>query len=189
MQKIFFLLLFFCTSIAVAQKKRTITQRNFEELKLDSARAEQDLELAKLKLVHVEETVGRIASQKIMNFNKSGGGYINEDSVYETVKKQKKAHFEIAYKRIEKLQKHYDKVIAKYQFTKLHDSIIPNKFMPVIEKGAYISFNPMAVVEAQQGAIGLGVGYRVTKRIEFFAESSYLFKGLQTIDDNFKSLK
>jgi hypothetical protein len=58
-----------------------------------------------------------------------------------------------------------------------------NNHTPVLQKGLYLSFSPHALLEPQQGAVGLGVGYRFNKRIELWAEGSYLYKGINTEDE------
>ncbi|CAN5870857.1 hypothetical protein BH11BAC4_BH11BAC4_15560 [soil metagenome] len=63
-----------------------------------------------------------------------------------------------------------------------------NKHTPVLQKGVYISFNPHSLLEAEQGAVGVGVGYRVTRRIEVWTELNYLFRGFFHPDDEFRNL-
>ena len=52
-----------------------------------------------------------------------------------------------------------------------------SRHTPVIQKGFYISFNPHSIFEPEQGAVGLGVGYRISNRIEVWTEFNYLYKG------------
>ena len=52
-----------------------------------------------------------------------------------------------------------------------------SRHTPVIQKGFYLSFNPHSLFEPEQGAVGLGVGYRISKRIEVWTELNYLYKG------------
>ena len=51
-----------------------------------------------------------------------------------------------------------------------------SRHTPIIQKGFYISFNPHSIFEPEQGAVGLGVGYRISKRIEVWTELNYLYK-------------
>lgn len=60
---------------------------------------------------------------------------------------------------------------------------------PVLQKGWYLSFNPHSVLEPEQGAVGLGMGYRISKRIELWTELNYLYKGLFYDRDEFARLK
>ena len=64
-----------------------------------------------------------------------------------------------------------------------------NRHTPVIKKGLYLSFNPHALFEAEQGAASLGLGYRINKRIEIWAEASYLYKGFFQDPEKFRDLK
>lgn len=52
-----------------------------------------------------------------------------------------------------------------------------SRHTPVITKGLYLSFNPHSIFEPEQGAVGLGVGYRISNRIEVWTELNYLYKG------------
>jgi hypothetical protein len=60
---------------------------------------------------------------------------------------------------------------------------------PVIQKGFYLSFNPHSIIEPGQGAVGLGIGYRITKRIEIWTELNYLYKGFFQEGGNYDNLK
>ncbi len=64
-----------------------------------------------------------------------------------------------------------------------------NKYTPVLQKGFYLSFNPHSIFEPEQGAVGLGVGYRINKRFEIWNEINYLYKGFFQDPDDFKNLK
>jgi hypothetical protein len=64
-----------------------------------------------------------------------------------------------------------------------------NRHSPIVQKGVFISFNPHSILEPQQGAVGLGVGYRITNSFEVWTEGSYLYKGLGTSTFNFNNLK
>lgn len=59
---------------------------------------------------------------------------------------------------------------------------------PVYQKGLYFSFNPHAVFEPNQAAIGLGLGYRFNKHIEATTEFSYLFSSFLYGITRFKNL-
>lgn len=63
-----------------------------------------------------------------------------------------------------------------------------HKYTPVFQKGLYISFNPHSLLEPEQGGVGLGVGYRFTKRIEVWTELNYLFRGFYRADNDFTNL-
>ncbi len=52
-----------------------------------------------------------------------------------------------------------------------------SRHTPIIQKGLYLSFNPHSIFEPEQGAVGMGVGYRISKRIEVWTEVNYLYKG------------
>ena len=60
---------------------------------------------------------------------------------------------------------------------------------PVLQKGIYLSFNPHSVLEPEQGAVGLGAGYRINKRFEIWNEINYLYKGFFQDPDKFKNLQ
>ena len=62
-----------------------------------------------------------------------------------------------------------------------------NRHTPVIQKGVFLSFNPNALFEPEQGAVGIGIGYRFNKRIEVFGEASYLYPGVAA-DGGFDNL-
>lgn len=174
-----------------AQKKHGISQRNLDEQKKDLAKAQKGLEAAKLKLAKVQKTVTFIAQQKTEKLQKKTYSSVNKDSVYEAVKKQKMGHFKIAEKRVETWQKRFDKINSNYLLMVQKDSVIPDKhyFLPIIDKGFYVSFNPEAALEVQQGAIGLGAGYRLFTRLEIWAEASYLYRGIGSENSNFKNLQ
>jgi hypothetical protein len=61
-----------------------------------------------------------------------------------------------------------------------------NRHTPVITKGVYLSLNPYSVIEPQQGAVGLGIGYRFNKRIELHLQTEYLYRGV--LADNLHDL-
>jgi hypothetical protein len=63
-----------------------------------------------------------------------------------------------------------------------------NRHTPVLQKGWYLSFNPHSLLEAEQGAVGLGVGYRVSNRIELWTELNYLYKGFFQDPEYFNNL-
>ena len=191
MKKIFLILFLFIASGAFSQKKHKVPQRNFDELKNDLAKAEKELETAKLKLAKVRNKVTFSAQQKTEQLQKNTSGFVNKDSVYEIVKKQKMRHFKIAEKRVETWQSRVDKINSKYLLVVQRDTVIPTKhyFLPLIDKGFYLSFNPEAALEVQQGALGLGAGYRLFARLEIWAEASYLYRGIGSVNDNFKNLQ
>ena len=174
-----------------AQKKQGISQRNFDELKKDLVKAQKGLEAAKSKLVKVQNKVTLIAQQKTEQLNKNTSVFVNKDSVYEAVKKQKAGHFKIAEKRVEAWQRRFDKINSNYLLMIQRDSVIPDKhhFLPIIDKGFYVSFNPEAAFELQQGAVGVGAGFRLFARLEVWAEASYLYRGIGSENDNFKNLQ
>ena len=79
--------------------------------------------------------------------------------------------------------------VALLLFTCLHAAAQrKNRHTPIITEGAYLSFNPHGLVEPEQGAIGLGAGYRFNKRIEAWVEGSYLYNGIVSESD-FTGLK
>ncbi len=53
-----------------------------------------------------------------------------------------------------------------------------SRHTPVIQKGLYLSFNPNSIFEPEIGAVGLGIGYRVSNRVELWTELNYLYKGI-----------
>jgi hypothetical protein len=63
-----------------------------------------------------------------------------------------------------------------------------NRHTPVIQKGFYISFNPHSILEPEQGAVGIGVGYRFNKRFEIWNEFNYLYKGFFQDREDFRNL-
>ena len=63
------------------------------------------------------------------------------------------------------------------------------KSTPVLQKGLYISFNPHSILEPEEGAVGLGFGYRISKRFEIWSEVNYLYKGFITSPDKFRNLQ
>lgn len=48
---------------------------------------------------------------------------------------------------------------------------------PVLQKGWYISLNPHSFLEPEHGAVGLGIGCRISKRVELWTELNYLYRG------------
>jgi hypothetical protein len=64
-----------------------------------------------------------------------------------------------------------------------------SRHTPIIQKGFYLSFNPHSIFEPEQGAVGLGVGYRVSERIELWTEVNYLYKGIFQDRGDFDKLK
>jgi len=64
-----------------------------------------------------------------------------------------------------------------------------HRFSPIIQRGFYLTLNPYSPLEMDQGAAGLGLGYRVSKRMELWTEFSYLYKGLFYEGDDFSGLK
>ena len=63
-----------------------------------------------------------------------------------------------------------------------------NKHTPVLQKGLYLSFNPHSLLEPEQGGVGIGAGYRFTRRIEVWTEFNYLFRAFFHPDNDFKNL-
>jgi hypothetical protein len=61
------------------------------------------------------------------------------------------------------------------------------RYKHVETKGIYLSFNPHSILEPDQGAVGLGVGYRFNRRFEVFAEFDYLFQGFYDNSSDFSS--
>jgi hypothetical protein len=53
----------------------------------------------------------------------------------------------------------------------------PYRHSPVYQQGWYLSFNPHSVLEPRQGAVGLGLGYRISKQFELWEEINYLYRG------------
>lgn len=64
-----------------------------------------------------------------------------------------------------------------------------NRHTPVIRTGAYLSLNPYSPLEPEQGAAGLGIGYRFNKRFELFTEMNYLYRGAFMEDEKYWKLK
>lgn len=191
MKKLFFFFLLFVAVNINAQKKLTITERNFAELKSDLAKAQQGLNMAKKKLAKVENTCKLIAQKKVNQLEKKEQAVINFDSVLTKIKYEKRRNFEAANARVGRWQKRFDKFNNNYNTVLTNNAVVPNKhdFNPIMHNGAYITFNPIAIVELQQGAVGLGFGYRILKKAEIFAEASYLYKGFATLPENFKNLQ
>ncbi len=190
MKKILLIFLLPFSLLTQAQKKKTINQRNIDELKNDIIKAQKGLDMAKGKLTHVQKKCEFIALKKKEALQKSRG-VINADSLLNKIKEQKRKHFYLAEKRVERWQQRFDKLSANYNLVIKRDSIIPNKhnFTPTVQQGVYLSFNPAGMFEVQQGAVGLGLGYRVTKNLEFWAEGSYLYRGIGTEGENFRNLR
>lgn len=63
-----------------------------------------------------------------------------------------------------------------------------SRHTPIIQKGWYLSFNPHSLLEPEQGAVGLGIGFRLSNRIELWTEMSYLYKGIFQDPGNFDNL-
>ena len=64
-----------------------------------------------------------------------------------------------------------------------------NRHTPILQKGWYLTFNPHSLLEPEQGAVGLGIGYRLSNHIEIWTEMNYLYKGFfQDGIDYFKNL-
>lgn len=190
MKKLLLIFLLPVCLLAQAQKKYTINQRNIDELKSDLSKAKKGLEMAKGKLAYVQKKCELIA-QKKKGALQENGGVINADSLLNKIKEQKRRHFYLAQKRVERWQLRYDKLSTNYNLVVQRDSIISNRdnFIPTVQQGVYLSFNPAAMLEVQQGAVGLGLGYRVSKSLEFWAEGSYLYRGIGTEGENFKKLQ
>jgi len=64
-----------------------------------------------------------------------------------------------------------------------------NRHTPVIQKGFYLSLNPYSILEPEQGAAGIGIGYRFNKRIELFSELNCLYRGFFMEDEDYRKLK
>ncbi len=60
---------------------------------------------------------------------------------------------------------------------------------PVLQKGWYLSFNPHSILEPEQGAVGLGIGNRISKKVEVWTELNYLYKGFAYEGGRFINLK
>jgi hypothetical protein len=63
-----------------------------------------------------------------------------------------------------------------------------SRHTPIIQKGLYLSFNPHSILEAEQGAVGLGIGYRLSNHIEIWTELNYLYKGFFQDPEYFNNL-
>jgi len=64
-----------------------------------------------------------------------------------------------------------------------------NRHTPVIQKGIYLALNPYSVLEPEQGAAGLGIGYRFNRRLEVFTEMNFLYRGFFMEDEEYWKLK
>lgn len=64
-----------------------------------------------------------------------------------------------------------------------------SRHTPIIQKGFYLSFNPHSIIEPEQGGVGLGIGYRINKRIEVWTELNYLYKGFFQDPGDFDNMK
>ena len=190
MKKLLLIFLLPACLFTQAQKKKTINQRNIDELKNDITKAQKGLDMAKGKLAYVLKKCEFIAQKKKETLLKSGS-VINADSLLNKIKEQKRRHFYLAEQRVERWQRRYNKLNTNYNLVIQRDSIIPNRhnFIPALQKGVYVSFNPAGMFEVQQGAAGLGLGYRITKNLEFWAEGSYLYRGIGTEGENFRNLR
>jgi hypothetical protein len=60
---------------------------------------------------------------------------------------------------------------------------------PVIQKGFYLTFNPHSILEPEQGAVGLGIGNRISRKFEVWTEFNYLYKGVFYDGRDFTNLK
>ncbi|MEO7265044.1 MAG: hypothetical protein ABIW38_09035 [Ferruginibacter sp.] len=65
----------------------------------------------------------------------------------------------------------------------------PYRHSPLYQRGLYLSFNPHSIFEPQQGAVGIGAGYRINKRWEVWNELNYLYKGFLQDPNEFKNLQ
>lgn len=63
-----------------------------------------------------------------------------------------------------------------------------NKHTPILQKGWYLTFNPHSILEPEQGAVGLGIGYRLSNHIEVWTELNYLYKGIFQYPDYVNNL-
>lgn len=191
MKNILFAILLLSALNTFAQRKKTINQQNFDELVSDLNKAQKGLNKAKGQLDYLESNCRLIAQQKTEKARKNENRPIDEDSVLAQVKKQMQGHYKIAVSRITKRQNSFDKINDKYNRVLKNDSIVPNKLylQPLTQRGLYVSFNPLSIIEVQQGAVGLGIGYRISERVEIFTEASYLYTGFVTSGDNFKNLQ
>ena len=72
-----------------------------------------------------------------------------------------------------------------------HAAVKKTRQLPVVTKGFYLSFNLNSILEPEQGAVGLGAGYRFNKRFEAFSEINYLYQGFYDKSDerHFNNLK
>lgn len=189
MKKLLLVFVLFCASNANAQKKPTINQRNADELEADLRKAQKGLENAKRKLAHVESTCRLMARNKTIALQQNKGLFINQDSVYQKIKEQKDGHFKIAEHRVKKWQNRYDKINNKYSLVMKDYTIVPNRIevSTKTRTGLFLSFNPSALLEPLQSAVGLGIGYRVSQRVELWTEGSYLYSGNFTNTERFKN--
>lgn len=64
----------------------------------------------------------------------------------------------------------------------------PYRHSPVYQKGWYLSFNPHSIFEPEQGAIGVGAGYRINKRFEVWEEINYLYRGFLNDPTDYRNL-
>lgn len=190
MKKILFVFVLFCTSNANAQKKPTINQRNADELEADLHKAQKGLDNAKRKLAYVDSTCRNIAQKETEAKQKKSGIQISQDSVYQKIKEQKNGHFKIAENRVKKWQNRYDKISSKHSLVMKNYTIVPNRIEVSTKTRTvlFLSFNPSALLEPMQGAVGLGIGYRVSQRVELWAEGSYLYSGIFTKTESFENV-
>jgi Protein of unknown function (DUF3575) len=81
-----------------------------------------------------------------------------------------------------------------FLFSLLFTSVISNaqkktnRHTPILQKGWYLSFNPHSLLEPEEGAVGLGVGYRLSDQIEIWTELNYLYKGFLNGPDFFNNM-
>ena len=64
-----------------------------------------------------------------------------------------------------------------------------NRHTPVIQQGWFLSLNPHAIFEPEQGAVGLGIGYRLNDHIELWTEMNYLYRGFFQDPGDFTNLQ
>lgn len=190
MKKILLVFVLFCASNANAQKKPTINQRYADELEADLLKAQKGLENAKRKLAHVDSTCRQMARSKTISLQQSKGLLINQDSVYQKIKEQKDGHFKIAESRVKKWQNRYDKISSKHSLVMKNYTIVPNRIevSTKTRTGLFLSFNPSALLEPLQGAVGLGIGYRVSQRVELWTEGYYLYSGIFSKTESFENV-
>lgn len=65
---------------------------------------------------------------------------------------------------------------------------IPYRHSPVYQQGWYLSFNPHSILEPQQGGVGIGAGYRISKRFEAWDEVNVLYRGFVNDPGKYKNL-